>query len=264
MPLDLDRAAPARRCPPASTSLRGWNAVGRRAGRCRPRAWRLRGSGRVGNQRAQALAERRSLVRHGIASVLDRSPATFGVALRVGAVRVAGAGSAGVPRLARLAREHLAGERQVGLRAARLRVVQHHRQAVAGRFAEPDVPRDDGVERLFLEELPHVARHLLAQVRALVVHRQQDALDVERRVERRANAAHRRHEVGEPLEREVLAVQRDEHGVGGDERVERQEAERRRTVDEDVVERGRASGRSRRPKALFAARAGPPSRSPRR
>ncbi len=56
----------------------------------------------------------------------------------------------------------------------------------------------------------------------------------------------RRHQVGEPFEREVLAVQRNQHRVGGDQRVERQQAERRRRVDEDVVElvaqRARADG----------------------
>ena len=64
-----------------------------------------------------------------------------------------------------------------------------------------------------------------------------------------AHAAHRADEIGEPFEREVLAVQRNQHGVGGDERVERQQAERRRAVDEDVVEvvaqRARAASRSR-------------------
>ena len=44
-------------------------------------------------------------------------------------------------------------------------------------------------------------------------------------------------EIGEAFEREVLAVQRDQHAVGGDERVEREQAERGRAVDEDEVER---------------------------
>ena len=60
-----------------------------------------------------------------------------------------------------------------------------------------------------------------------------------------AHAPHRADEIGQPLEREVLAVQRDEHRVGGDQRVEREQSERRRTVDEDVVEL-RASGSSTR------------------
>ena len=68
-----------------------------------------------------------------------------------------------------------------------------------------------------------------------------------------ADAPQRRDEIGEPFEREVLAVQRNQHRVGGDERVQREQAERRRTVDEDEIEvvaqrreeRARAAARAR-------------------
>src|SRR5690606_1032971 len=53
---------------------------------------------------------------------------------------------------------------------------------------------------------------------------------------RRADAAQRRDEVGQSFERKIFAVQRDQHGVGRDERVQREQAERRRAVDEDTVE----------------------------
>ena len=62
-----------------------------------------------------------------------------------------------------------------------------------------------------------------------------DAFDVERGVQSGAHAAHGADQIRETFEREVLAVQRDEHGVGGDEGVEREEAQRRRTIDEDPV-----------------------------
>ena len=102
------------------------------------------------------------------------------------------------------------------------------------------------LEDAVLEELADVLRDLLAEVRALVVHRQQDAGDVERGVERGADPAQRGDEIGEPLEREVLAVERNQHRVGGDERVQRQQAERRRRVDEDVVEVRRGAARAAR------------------
>ena len=104
-----------------------------------------------------------------------------------------------------------------------------------------------------LKNCAHVGRDLLPEVRPLVEHRQQHAFDVERRVERRAHAAHRADEIGQPFEREVLAVQRNQHRVGGDQRVERQQAERRRAVDEDVVEVV-AHGREQHAQPLFAAR----------
>ena len=92
------------------------------------------------------------------------------------------------------------------------------------------------VEDAILEELADVPRHLLPEIRALVVHRQQHAGDVEAGIEGAADAAQRGDEIGEPFEREVLAVERNQHRVGGDERVEREQAERRRRVDEDEVE----------------------------
>ena len=58
------------------------------------------------------------------------------------------------------------------------------------------------------------------------------------------DAAHRPDEIGEPFECEVLAVQRDQHAVGGNERVQREQAERGRAVDEDGVELRRAADRA--------------------
>ena len=40
-----------------------------------------------------------------------------------------------------------------------------------------------------------------------------------------ANPTERTHQISEPFERKVLAVQRDEHRVGGDERIEREQSE---------------------------------------
>jgi len=55
-------------------------------------------------------------------------------------------------------------------------------------------------------------------------------------VERGAHAAQRRDQVRQPLEREVLAVERNQHRVGGDEGIQREETQRWRRVDEDEVE----------------------------
>ena len=56
------------------------------------------------------------------------------------------------------------------------------------------------------------------------------------RVQRRPHAAHRADEIGQALEREVLAMQRNHDGIGSDERIEREQAERRWAVDEDLIE----------------------------
>ena len=43
-------------------------------------------------------------------------------------------------------------------------------------------------------------------------------------------------EIGQPFEREIFAGERNEYGVGRDEGVQREQAERRRSVDEDDIE----------------------------
>src|ERR1043165_8314359 len=64
---------------------------------------------------------------------------------------------------------------------------------------------------------------------------QQHALDIEARIERGADAANRADQFGQSLECEVLAVQRNQNRVSGHQRVEREQSERWRTIDEDVV-----------------------------
>ena len=51
-----------------------------------------------------------------------------------------------------------------------------------------------------------------------------------------ANSPHRPDQIGETFERKVLTVERNQHSVCGDERVEREQSERRRAIDEDVIE----------------------------
>ena len=58
---------------------------------------------------------------------------------------------------------------------------------------------------------------------------------VELRVVRRLDLLDRRGQRRQALEREVLGLHRHDDAIGGDQRVERQQAERRRAVDDDVV-----------------------------
>src|SRR5688572_4905519 len=65
-----------------------------------------------------------------------------------------------------VAREDFARQREIGFGAARFDVVENARDAVAGSFAEPDVPRDDRLVDALEEKCADVARHLLAQIGA--------------------------------------------------------------------------------------------------
>ena len=65
----------------------------------------------------------------------------------------------------------------------------------------------------------------------------------ETRIERARTRSIVDDELRDAFEREVFAVEGNEHGVGGDERIEGEQPERRRRVDEDVVEVARAADR---------------------
>ena len=49
------------------------------------------------------------------------------------------------------------------------------------------------------------------------------------------NHANRAEELAQSLERVILALNRDQNGIGGRERVEREEPEARRRIDEDEI-----------------------------
>ena len=84
------------------------------------------------------------------------------------------------------------------------------------------------------------------QVRASVEHRENDPLDREFGVQMVPDEVDRRGELAQPLERVVLALDRDEHGGGCREGVDREQTERRWAVEEHVVVSGDDAFESRR------------------
>ena len=67
------------------------------------------------------------------------------------------------------------------------------------------------------------------------MHAKQNARDVEFRVEGFLHALNRVQQRGETLHRQKVRLQGNHHRVGSDEGIERQHAERRRAVDQDIV-----------------------------
>jgi hypothetical protein len=84
----------------------------------------------------------------------------------------------------------------------------------------------------------HLLGDLVGQAGARVVHRQQDRGDVQQRVEVRAHELDVLEQLAEPLERVVLALDRDEQLLGRHHGVDREQPERGRAVDEHVVDVG--------------------------
>ena len=111
------------------------------------------------------------------------------------------------------------------------RLVREHRRPLDRRLGESDRLADprvvDEVAEVLAQDLVGLAR-----VRdALVVHGRQDPDDLDARVQVLAHHRERVLELHEPAQREVLGLHRHDDAGRRDERVDRQQAERRRSVD---------------------------------
>src|SRR5215207_1273110 len=135
--------------------------------------------------------------------------------------------------------QHLLGDGRVRLRACALGCVERDRQPEAGRLAQPHVPRYDRLEHAVSEEGPHLLCHLMGEVGARIEHRQEYPSHLEIRVQLLPYHPDALHELGQAFEGVVLALYRYEHLVRCGQRVERQQIERRRTVEEHHVVRVR-------------------------
>jgi hypothetical protein len=106
---------------------------------------------------------------------------------------------------------------------------------VARRFGQAHVTRHDGAEHLVAEVLQQLPGDLVAEVVADVVHGAQQALHRQLRVDRGLHGPDRLEQLAEPIEGVELALDRDQHAVGRGQRIQRQYAQTRRTVDQHVV-----------------------------
>src|SRR5581483_11027070 len=136
-------------------------------------------------------------------------------------------------RRSALAAQHLAGQTEISDGPARFAIVKIDRQAVARRFGEADVARDDGAQQLVAEMLDELRRDVVAEIVANVVHRAQQAFDFEVRIEARTHRLDRVEQARKTFEREIFALDRDQHAVCRRQRVDGQEMQRGRAIDED-------------------------------
>ena len=81
----------------------------------------------------------------------------------------------------------------------------------------------------------HLAGYLVGQPQTGVVHGQQKAFDLQLGIQLRLGHADRVEQLAETFQREILALDRDQYAVGRDQRVERNESERRGAVDQNEV-----------------------------
>ena len=109
-------------------------------------------------------------------------------------------------------------------------------KAVRGCLGKPDVAGDNRAENPILEVRRHLLDYVLREPGSRIVHGKEDSADIELGVERFLDTLDGLEEQGKTFEREVFALKRDEHFVGGYKPVQGQDAKRGRAVDQDKVE----------------------------
>src|SRR4029077_1706143 len=102
-------------------------------------------------------------------------------------------------------------------------------------FRQANISRDDVLEHLRSEVFSRVFGDLSREIETRVVHREQNTIDTEFFVGTVLNAVHRVQQLRQAFECVVLALKRNEESIGCHEHVDRDETERRRAIDDDVV-----------------------------
>jgi len=106
---------------------------------------------------------------------------------------------------------------------------------VAGRFGEADAPGDYGFEDFVAKELSEVGGNLTGEVRAVIIHGEENAFEGQGVLKGVLDAVDCVHQAGDAFEGEEFALDGDEDGIRREERVKSEEVEGRRAIDDDVA-----------------------------
>ena len=110
-----------------------------------------------------------------------------------------------------------------------------YRHAERRRLGKPHAARYARGKRLFAEIPRYFLRDRIYEVGSRAEHCNNDALYFERRVKDLFGELDRIHQLTQALERKIFALHGYKYGIGGRERVKRQQPDKRRTIDKYVV-----------------------------
>ena len=91
------------------------------------------------------------------------------------------------------------------------------------RLGNANIPRNDRVIHLIAQELANVGGDLRGQIVSRIIHRQNDAMDRERRIERALDLFDRGQELGQAFQSEEFALQGHKHAMGCRQCIDRQQ-----------------------------------------
>jgi len=106
---------------------------------------------------------------------------------------------------------------------------------MAGSFREPHIAGYHCLEDFFAEVSPDLCFHLAGQVHSAIEHGEDNALEFQVGIEPRLHEPYGSEKVRESLEGIILALERDQHRVGGREGIDREEAQGGWTVEKGVA-----------------------------
>src|ERR1017187_7316561 len=131
--------------------------------------------------------------------------------------------------------QNLFRQLDVAFRAPRAGVICQDWLAEARRFSKAYAPRNHGLEHQFAEELRQVGGHLPGEVVSVVEQRQQDSLNRQRVLEALADPFDRVHQLRNAFQCEEFALNRNQHRIGRNQRVERKQTQRGRSIYQSKV-----------------------------
>src|ERR1017187_218731 len=132
--------------------------------------------------------------------------------------------------------QQLLRQPNVTLRPLRPRIVHQRRLPMARRPRPPTVPRHRRGAQLLPKEFFQLRNYLLRQIRALIQHGQHHAFDFKSRIQLHPNSLDCIQELADAFQRKIFRWHRNQDRVGCHQGVQRQQIERWRTVQDNVLE----------------------------
>src|SRR5262249_14194384 len=136
-------------------------------------------------------------------------------------------------RCCHVMRDDLLGEANVAFGSLGTDVVHERRLAMTGSLGETNVARYSGPAELLAKEAPELGCHLLCQVRALVKHRHHHPFDRQVGVEADANAFDRVEQLADAFQGKIFGLHWDQYSVRRDQRVQCEQVESGRAIEND-------------------------------
>ena len=106
---------------------------------------------------------------------------------------------------------------------------------MTGGFGKPDIPGDSGFEQQFAKVGFQFGGNILGEIGALIEHGEHDALDGEPGIEILADTFDGVEQLANAFQGKVFGLHGNQHGIGGNQSIEREQIERRGTVEYDVL-----------------------------